>query len=194
VATVIRARLVNSADSVFGAPTREERADLTALYGAGSDSPLWIDTRGRPSRQAHESLLLLKDAHSAGLNPADYRHDVLESLAATLTPGSSPLPGDLASFDVALSRAMLRYLRHLHLGRIDPRTVGLRLKVPAEGHDFVALLRAALADDRIAETVAELRPSLVQYDALQIMLARYRSLAGDACLFFSAAAEVSFRV
>ena len=77
---------------------------------------------------------------------------------------------------------MLRYLRHLHLGRIDPRTIGFRLNVPAKGHDFAALLRSALADDRIAETVAALRPPLVQYNALRTMLRRYRSLAADVSL------------
>jgi L,D-transpeptidase YcbB len=149
---------------------------MTALYQAGGDLPLWIEATGRPSRQARDSLLLLHDARSEGLDPADYWHATIDRLAATLTAVSRPLPGDLANFDIALSRAMLRYLRHLHLGRIDPSTIGLRLKVPAEGHDFAALLRSALTDDRIAKTVAGLRPPLVQYDALRTMLARYRLL------------------
>ncbi len=177
--TAIQAQRVNGGDPVFGAPTGAERGELTALYQAGGDSPLWIDATGRPGRQAHESLLLLNDAQSEGLDPADYRPDKLEGLMATVTSVSRPLSGDLANFDVALSRAMLRYFRHLHLGRIDPRTIGLRLKVPAEGHDFAVLLRSALANDRIAETVAELRPPLVQYDALRTTLARYRSLAAE---------------
>ncbi len=181
VATGIRTDLVSDADPVFGQQTRAERAELTALYQTGGDSPLWIDTTGRPSRQAHEAIALLRDARSEGLNPADYRHDHLDSLSATLTAASGPLSGDIVIFEVALSRAMLRYLRHVHLGRIDPRTIGFRLSVAAEGHDFVVMLSSALADDRIAETVADLRPPLVQYDALRTMLARYRSLA-DATL------------
>ena len=158
LATAIQAHLVNGVDQVFGVLTRAERAELTALYQTGGASALWIDITGKPSRQARESLMLFRDAQSEGLDPADYGHDTLDTLAATLATGSAPIPRNLASFDVALSRAMLRYLRHLHLGRIDPRTIGFRLNVPAEGHDFVALLRAALADDRLAETVAELRP------------------------------------
>ena len=87
--------------------------------------------------------MLLRDAQSEGLDPVDYRPDMLDTLAATLGTASSPIPRNLASFDVALSRAMLRYFRHLHLGRIDPRTIGFRLNVSAEGHDFAALLRSA---------------------------------------------------
>jgi murein L,D-transpeptidase YcbB/YkuD len=179
MATAIQACLRNGGDPVFGRLTRTERSELTALYEAGADSPLWIDDTGRPSRQARQSLLLLNDAHVDGLDPADYRHTELERLVATLTAVSKPLPRDVANADVALSRAMLRYFRHLHLGRIDPRAIGFKLRAPAEGHDFVALLRSALADDRIAEAVAELRPLPVQYDALRTMLMRYRSLAAD---------------
>ncbi len=182
VARAIQAHLANGGDPVFGALTRAERTELTALYPAGGESPLWIDGSGKPTRQARESLSVLNDAQSEGLDPADYGHDRLESLAATLASVTRPLPDGLATFDLALSRAMLRYLRHLHLGRVDPRAIGFRLKVPVETHDFPALLRAARADDRIADAVGELRPRLVQYDALRTMLATYRSLAADASL------------
>ncbi len=182
VATAIQSRLANGVDPIFGAATRAERAELKELYQASGDSPLWIDAAGRPGHQAHESMSVLGDAQSEGLDPEDYRADRIESLAGTLTSASRPPPGDLATFDMALSRAMLRYLRRLHLGRIDPRTIGFRLKPPAERHDFAVLLRAALADDRVAETVTELRPPLAQYDGLRTMLTRYRSLAADASL------------
>jgi murein L,D-transpeptidase YcbB/YkuD len=72
---------------------------------------------------------------------------------------------------------MLRYLKDLHLGRIEPRSIGFKLSVPAERHDFVALLSGALSGDRLAATAAELRPQLGQYDALQAALVRYRALA-----------------
>ncbi len=72
---------------------------------------------------------------------------------------------------------MLRYLRDIHLGRIDPRDVGFRLQVRAERHDFAAILRAAVAGRRVGDAVADLRPRLTQYGALRYALARYRRLA-----------------
>ena len=182
LAMAIRACLVDGGDPAFGVRSPAEQTELSALYQVKGDAVLWIDTTGRPSRQARESLMLLRDAQSEGLDPADYRPDMLDTLAATLGATSSPIPRNVASFDVALSRAMLRYFRHLHLGRIDPRTIGFRWNVSAEGHDFAALLRSAVADDHIAETVVALRPSLVQYNALRTMLTRYRALAADASL------------
>ena len=35
---------------------------------------------------------------------------------------------------VALSRAMLRCLRDLHMGRVDPRAAGFILDLPRDGH------------------------------------------------------------
>jgi L,D-transpeptidase YcbB len=193
VADVIRAQLIKGDDQGLGSPTEPERAELTALYQARGDLPLWIDTSGRPNRQARESLSLLHDARSEGLDPADYWQDAIEHQASTLTSISEPLPGDLASFDVAVSRAMLRYFRHLHLGRIDPRELGLRLKVRAEDHDFADLLRSAQAGDRIVETVADLRPRLAQYQDLRAMLARYRALATNSSSESSAMAVSAVR-
>jgi murein L,D-transpeptidase YcbB/YkuD len=47
---------------------------------------------------------------------------------------------------------------------------------PPERHDFVDVLRAALAGDRVAEAAADLAPPLAQYRALRSALVRYRLL------------------
>ena len=155
--------------------------ELTALYEKGSYLPLWIDAAGRPDRNAHDALALLERATDEGLDPVDYRQDQLEQLAAALERASPPVR-DAASFDVALTAAMLRYLHHLHRGRIDPQTIGWRLRVPADCHDVAALLRSAVTEHRVEKTAADLRPPLEQYGALRTMLARYRSLAADGTL------------
>jgi murein L,D-transpeptidase YcbB/YkuD len=74
---------------------------------------------------------------------------------------------------------VLRYFRHLRLGRIDPRTIGFKLTVPEEGHDFAGLLRRAIIEDRIAETAMELAPAIAQYRGLREALTRYRSIAAE---------------
>ena len=182
VATAIRARLVNGSNPVLGVLTRMEQAELKALYQTGGYSPLWVDATGRPNGSARDALALLDGAADEGLDPADYRQGPLDGLAALLETASPLLPRDLASFDEALSSGMLRYLRHLHMGRVDPRAIGFRLSVPADHHDFAALLRSALADHRVTEAAADLTPPLAQYRALRIMLTRYRSLAADVTL------------
>jgi len=157
-------------------PHLRPRSELNRLYDAALPA-LWVDKDGRPNRNAREGLTLLRCADDDGLEPHDYGSADLDRLAATLDAAGSPGVGDVATFDVALSAAMLRYFRDLHLGRVDPRSIGFRVRLPDDGHDFAALLRAAVAGDRVANAAADLAPALVQYRALRMALATYRSLA-----------------
>ena len=119
------------------------------------DVPLWTDAAGRPTPDARAALALLRNAADEGLDPADYDLTTLESLAGALEPPRLASRHGVARLDAALSDAMVRYLRHLHEGRVDPRAAGFRMTVPADDHDFAAILRAAIAGDRLVETVAE---------------------------------------
>lgn len=148
------------------------------MYQPRNYSPLWVDAAGRPTRNAHDALILLGQAADEGLDSAD--QDLLRRLTPRVDDVSVALgAAELARFDVILSSTVLRYLRQLHMGRVDPRAIGFRLTSPRDQHDFPALLRSAVAGRRIAEAAADLRPPLAQYQELRAMLARYRSLAND---------------
>jgi murein L,D-transpeptidase YcbB/YkuD len=174
--------LIHGRDPALGTLTREEQSELDEWYHAGGDSPAWLDAAGRPDRNAREAMALLGSAADDGLDPADYHQSLLGRLMPALQAQPSPPPRDLACVDVAVSSGMLRYLRHLHAGRVDPRTIGFRFEVAADRHEFVVLLRAALADHSIIETAEGLRPSLARYRDLRAALARYRALTADPAL------------
>jgi len=180
VANAIRAIVADSRNPVLGSIAPPEREQLTALYGPRADAPLWVDASGRPSRDARDALALLKGAADEGLDPVDYSAAPLERLAATLEAG--PTPPDVAAFDTGLSVSALRYLRHLHAGRVDPRTIGFRMTAPADDHQFTTLLSEAIARHQITETAAKVAPPFALYRRLRGMLARYRSLAADPTL------------
>ena len=163
-----------------------DRQQLTALYAPGCNSPIWVDTEGRPNSDARAALMLLKNAGADGLSPADYDAATLEGWAARLAAAPDTVP-NVAAFDVLLSLNTLRYFRHVHAGRVDPRAIGFRITVPADGHDFPALLRAARSSHRIAAAAADLAPPLALYRRLRGMLARYRSLAADPAMTWSPA-------
>jgi L,D-transpeptidase YcbB len=163
-------------------PSRREHEQLTALYGPAAFTPLWTDSAGHPSRDARDALHLLLSAADDALDPADYDESTLEHLMSALHATAAPLAADIAGFDVGLSASTLRYLRELHTGRIDPRAIGFRINVPADDHDFAALLRSALHAHRVAEAAAELAPPLPLYRALRDVLGRYRSLVLDPSL------------
>ena len=168
-------------DLALGLPARAVRAELQELYRADNDSPLWLDEAGRPTLNARDALSMLSHAADEGLNRGDYDEEFLGRLPPGQEFASEPL-SDLARFDVALSAGMLRYLRHVHMGRVDARTIGFRLDTPRDQHDFPALLRSAIANQRVTDLATDLRPPLAQYRALRGMLARYRSLANDPTL------------
>lgn len=153
-----------------------EARDLAALYG-GTPSVLWIDAAANVSPAARSATDLVARAAEDGLDPDDYAASELTALTASLD-GPTPVPAAMAArFDVLLSSAVLRYLRHLHLGRVDPRTLGWQMTVPAEGHDFVAVVREAITAGAIGPAAANLAPALNQYTALKRALADYRRLA-----------------
>jgi murein L,D-transpeptidase YcbB/YkuD len=189
VKAAIEASLVSNLDSALGVP--QEQLELKKLYLRRGHLPLWVDAAGRPGHDADDAVTILRGAADEGLNIADYGVDLLDRITAR-SRSSWPLSiPDVASFDVALSMAMLRYFHHAHNGRVDPRTLGLRLTLPADRHDFAALLASAVSDHRMAETVADLRPQLAQYRALRRKLSQYRSIARDADSPPSAFAPVS---
>ena len=142
LAWAIRA-LIDGRDSAVGVLTGTERAELQALYQRDNYNPLWIDATGRPSGNARDALALLRDAADEGLDAADYHPTFLGSLKSRLGTESST-PAELARFDVTLSSGMARYLRHLHMGRVDPRAIGFRVTRP---HGSARFCRAAPSRD-----------------------------------------------
>jgi murein L,D-transpeptidase YcbB/YkuD len=155
---------------------------LVALRAAAGGGPLWVDAAGRPDADARQALAVLAAAGNEGLDPADYRAKELARAAAALAGGAPPAPADVAAFEEALGAAMLRYLRHLHEGRVDPRAVGFRMVVPAEAHDYAEVLGGAVARHRVAEVAAALAPPVRAYTELRAALARYRVLGADPAL------------
>jgi murein L,D-transpeptidase YcbB/YkuD len=180
IASPLQSRASEGSDFLLPAVSLLERADLKALYRPGTDAPLWVDAAGRPTERAREALALLDRVADDGLDPGDFRASTLEGLASAMA--AHPPLADTSRFDVTLSLGVLRYFRQLHLGRVDPRTIGFRMPARTEQHDFAALLRAGLAGGPLAQVADELSPPFEQYRALRRMLSRYRSLAEDAML------------
>jgi murein L,D-transpeptidase YcbB/YkuD len=124
----------------------------------------------------------LSDAATEALDPADYDAPALQGEAEVLENAPSPTASSTARFDTRLSEAMLRYLKHLHNGRIDPRAIGFRMTAPRDDHNYAELLRSAVAGHRVHHLATELAPPLVLYRNLREMLGRYRGLAADSTL------------
>lgn len=160
--------------AIAGAPP----ARVNGAATPAAAMPQWLDVGGRPSGDAQIALELLQDAATHGLDPRDYDAEPLGAEAARLRAAAPPASDESAAFDSRLSAAMVRYLRELHEGRVDPRTIGFRVAAPDDRHDFAAILRDAVLRHQLAATIASYEPQLDQYGALRRELARYRALAG----------------
>ncbi len=149
-----------------------ERIALQELYGPDGVVPLWLASSALTA-QAREVLAVLRDAARHGLEPADY---LLGPVSVPDGVGPAPAIAQ-AEYDVALSLGVLRYMRHLHLGRVDPRAVGLRLDTWSEPHAFPAVLREAVAAGRAVAALDALAPPFALYGQLVAALESYRALA-----------------
>lgn len=158
-----------------------------ALAGAAAaqprgPAPVWLDAAGRPTAEAAVAIGVLRDAAAHGLRAEAYDESALADAARQL----SGLPADAAraaAFDTRLTHAMAHFWRHLHNGRVEPRALGFTIATPPDDHDFVAMVRAAALDGRVAVATAQLAPPLPLYRDLTRALGHYRALAASALPF-----------
>lgn len=170
------AALIDGRDPAVDFLEPAQRAELRAFYQP-DESPLWLDAAGRPTANAWTALTVLTGAADDGLDPTDYGARPLGDRASRIDVAP---PSDQVRFDVALSAGMLRYLHDVHVGRVDPRALVLGFDATRDHpHDFAALLRSAIAEERVAAITADLQPRFPQYPALREALAHYRSRASD---------------
>ncbi len=152
-----------------------EGRDIRAFSQRTGHRPVWIDAQGHPTEQAWTVLARLRAAGEDGLDADDYGGTALEYEAKALGQDVAQVPAGAVAFDEGLTASALRFLRDLHLGRVDPRELGMDLDHPVEPHDFAALLESATAGRSFDSIVADLRPRLLHYSELKQMLVKYRS-------------------
>ena len=154
-----------------------DRTWLNRLYNAETYAPLWVNVAGQPTMAARDAIAAMQSATEEGLDSLDYSAARLAEAAAAIDSVKNPDPDFVGGFDLALSTAFLRYVRHLHSGRVVPTQIGFQLRLPEDRHDVPAMIRTALADGTVPQLVLSQRPPLVQYTRVKETLARYRPLA-----------------
>jgi murein L,D-transpeptidase YcbB/YkuD len=154
----------------------ELRDELMELYAGADFESLWLH-RNRPTPQAHDAVYALLDAGSHGLRPGDYDAGRLAALMDSIEVGYRFEPSDLALFDGALSVGFLRYLNSLYGGRVNPGNLHEGFDLPPPRLDLVNVVREAIQENTIGETVAGTAPGSVSYARLRRLLSDYRALA-----------------
>lgn len=159
-----------------------EVAVLQSLYQQRNFSLLWL-INGQATASALDMLQVLRNADSYGLRAANYDGIALSYRLNELAsmPESEARQTAMAQLDVALSAASLRFIRHIHYGRIDPRKAGFDFDIQrSREFDPLASLTTLAASKQVAADIARLEPQLLHYQLLKRALAQYRLLAVDA--------------
>lgn len=151
---------------------------LRRLYQTHNFQPLWSHA-GSPSAQALALVDVIAHADSHGLNPDDYDGSQLQDWLAHVNTAQSSADEAWSVFDVALSRALMRFADHLYRGRIahaalSPLGIDIPVKAPL---NFVRLLDELSQAADPGQTLARLEPDTEVYRALKAALPQYQALA-----------------
>jgi murein L,D-transpeptidase YcbB/YkuD len=145
------------------------------FYESAGYGLAWIDGR-QPTPQALALIGILQNADQKGLNAEDYDGPRWAERLARLR--QSPSDSDLARFDLALTISVGRYAAALHLGRVNPISIGLQIDVRSEKHDLSRFLRTRLVNtDNPAAVLQEVEPAFAGYRRALETLHRYMELA-----------------
>ncbi|MEO8623489.1 MAG: peptidoglycan-binding protein, partial [bacterium] len=154
------------------------REALSALYADSAAHALWLDGAGLTAN-GEALLCALAAAGSRGLRPADYDVELLAQRVLATSTGDDEAR---LRFDAAMSLAAMRFLDHVHRGRVDPRTLGFALGVPHALHDLAPLV-GSLSDARhVSAAIDAVEPPYARYRALERSLTVLRALAADSSL------------
>lgn len=151
--------------------------ELTELYRINSRQLIWLG-EGRSEKNILDALDVLNNADTDGLNPVNYDAERLKQYfqSASLRQADYTV---LASYDLALSISMLRYLHDVNVGRIDPRNFNYPTKFGSKQViDTVLLLKHHLEQQKITELPTAAAPKIKQYHLLKQAMLNFRQQDG----------------
>lgn len=135
----------------------------------------WVQNR-KPTSQALEMIALITQSGDKGLVPEDYDASMWPKRVQMLQ--AAPSDTDLANFDAAMTVCALRYIRALHVGRINPKTLGWKIDVSARKYDLGEFVYdKVIHADNTAAVVQTVEPTFPGYLRALGALQRYREFA-----------------
>ena len=148
---------------------------LHTLYAGEPDGLFWFD-HGAPVTSLKPTLAAVAAAAAHGLDPEDYDATLLTEQFTTL--GSKPMVGaDLALFDVGVSTAVVRMLKAVHKGRVDPATMYWGYDNSVKTLDLPMLLTKVRDQDGLTATLDAVAPQVSHYGRAKRVLAVYQARA-----------------
>ena len=158
----MRDLLAAKPDRIFAG--EDEHAAVEAFYQKRNLAPLWLD-KGMENARAKAVIARLKNADADGLDPADYRTPAFAGLA----------PDALAEAELALTRSVLTYARHVQAGRFPYRLVrDSNIGLPQAAPDPAQVLASVAEAADAGKALDEFSPQNEPYQKLKAALAQLR--------------------
>lgn len=151
-----------------------ESQSLTRLYEMNAHQLIWLG-EGRPQKNRDDALAVLSNASADGLNPANYDAEPLRRYVQQATSLPQTAIKELASYDLAISISLLRFIDDLHSGQVDPRELDYPTQFGSKpAIDATAVLMQHRELQSLAELPLAVAPKITQYQQLKRALAAYR--------------------
>lgn len=128
------------------------QADVKAFYDSSNYAPAWVRNR-QPSAAALEYIAMFQQATEKGLVPEDYDASLWADRLNRLKV--SPADADLAKFDAALTVSLMRYVRALNVGRVNPKMPGRQVNIRDQKVDMAVFVHQQL--ENAADPAAEMK-------------------------------------
>jgi murein L,D-transpeptidase YcbB/YkuD len=151
------------------------RTEVAELYKSNGYSLIWIQN-GRVRPQGLAVIGLLQNANAKGLDPEDYDGSRWQGRLATVN--QKPSEQDLVSFDTALTVSVMRYIRAIHCGRVNPKEFKFQLDTEGKQLPLAEFIETQIvnAPDPVAE-IEKLEPPFLGYRKLLALLPIYEGYA-----------------
>ena len=150
------------------------------FYQNRSDAPAWIDNR-KATPQMDELIAALQAADREGLDPELYNVSTLTARRQEAGRGLLTAKGFEASeasrLDVWFTYLYLRYASDLTTGVANLSHADPDWRIRDKQANVVTLLKTALDEHRVGQSLRDLIPRHAQYERLRSALAEYRELA-----------------
>jgi L,D-transpeptidase YcbB len=151
------------------------KTGVAKLYGSNGYALLWVQN-GRVRPQGLAVIELLQNASARGLDPEDYDGSRWQGRLVKLD--QKPSAQELVSFDTALTVSVMRYIRAIHCGRVNPQEFKFQLDMGGKQLPLAEFIQTQVvnATDPAAE-IQKLEPPFLGYRKLLALLPVYEAYA-----------------
>lgn len=151
-------------------------ADASSLYASRDWRLLW-SLAGRATPQATALAAFMEGAGDRALAPSDYDASAWRARFASLPRASLE---ERAAIDLAFTASVMRMVRDLHGGRVNPKEVDFAIEAGSGPLDVAAFVAQLASAGDAARHVEMLEPPYGGYARLVEALRQYRAMDDDA--------------